>query len=208
MGLMATAKGNDYVPPEENIYNAVCVGVYDLGTHNTNFGVQHQVYINWELDAKRDDGKPYTIGTKMQPSLHKKANFRKLIESWFGKRLTEEQARQGFDCMKLLGQGCQIQVMHKTMPDGRVFANVGNVIKLGTGMKPLAPSTKPTSFSFDDNGKSIPPGVPEWISKQIMGSLEWTRGNDSNQGSGNPVHDEFMKDDPTYAPDNGEPIPF
>lgn len=211
MGIMASAKGTDYKPPEENIYNAVCVGVFDLGTHSTNFGIQHQIYIMLELECKRDDGKAYTIGTKLQPSLHKKANFRKLVEGWWGKKFTEEQAKQGFDCMQLLGKGCQVQVMHKTMPDGRVFANIGNIIKLGNGMSPLSPTIKLSSYSIEDNGKNIPADVPEWISKQVMESLEWKRGKVGSQAK-EEIHNKFMEDnEPSFAANEavaGGEVPF
>lgn len=177
MGLLAKNDGPAYTPPAEDLYGAVCIGVFDLGMQKTQFGNKHQIFLLWEIDSEKDDGSRHTVGRKYSPSLHEKAVFRQLLQSWSGRNVTEQEEHDGFDVLKLLGKPCQLQIIHHNS-NGKVYANVGSVTKLGKGMQALKPSKNPVSFTFDDNGRAIPEGVPEWIVKQIHASINWQSSED------------------------------
>jgi len=198
MGLMAKSSGEDYVLPPEDIHNAVCIGVWELGRLQTQYGIKHQVYLRFEIDAQQEDGKRYQVGRKYSPSLHEKATFRQLLESWSGAKLTKEAAKAGYDVLRLLGKPCQLQVIYADY-DGKTYANVGSVTKLGKGMAALKPSVPLSSFTFEDNGKTIPESVPEWIKKIIMSTVNW---QSIKEGAS-------QDNEPEYAPDEDpNSIPF
>lgn len=166
MGLTATNKGN-YTPPPADVHLACCVGVYDMGTQVTNFGAKKQVKLVWELDCLKDNGQRYTISKDFTPSMNEKAALRKLIESWSGKKLTDEQSKE-FDIGTLLGKSCQLQVIH----NGE-YANVGAIIKLPANAQPMKPVSPLVSYDMDRDGRNIPDGTPEFVKKKILAAQEW-----------------------------------
>lgn len=172
MGINAKSKGGNYIPAPADVHNAICVGVYDLGTQLGNFGPKRQLCLLWELDCKKDDGKNFVVSRRYGLSLHPKAEFRKLLESWSGRKVTQEEEDNGFDAAKLLGRPCALQIIHNSS-NGNTYANVGSVTKLMKGMNPMKPTVVPSSYSVEDDGKNIPAGVPEWIQKLIKESQEW-----------------------------------
>lgn len=197
MGILATAKATDFQPHPEGIHLASCIGVFDLGLQRTNFGNKSQVCLLFETEVTRDNGERMTISIKFAPSLHEKATFRKMLESWSGKKVTPQMEKEGFDCMKLLGKPCQLQVIHHDSA-GKIYANIQSILPLGKGQTSLTPSKELMSFSFADHGKNIPANVPQWVADKIKQSINW-------QGGIEP-HDE-----PEFAADdavNGGQIPF
>ena len=65
------------------------------------------------------------IGRTFTASMSEKANLRKLIESWFGKKFPNDEAAADFDCTKLLGYKCLLNVTH-TEKGQKTYANVAN----------------------------------------------------------------------------------
>ena len=200
MGLIAKDKGGgDFTPIPEDLHLAVCYGIWDLGTQFSERWQKssHKVVIVWEIPGCRGeferDGKkmnlPRAISKQYRLSLHKKADLRKDLESWRGKKFSDEELR-GFDLKKLLGKPCQIQVLHNKVED-KIYANIAAITKAPSGMK-LTPENPLTFFSFEES-HDIPESTPEWIRDIIERAEEFGR--------------EDMPDD--YEPaQNGEEIPF
>ena len=171
-------------PVEPGVYIGVCYGVVDLGTHtNPTFNVEkHQVLITWELpDARADfekDGEmvnqPRVISRRYTLSLSDKANLRKDLESWRGRKFTPDEL-EGFDLRAILGKPCQLQVVHETSKDGRMFANVATIMALPKGMSAPAKTENPqVYFSLEDAVENPElPEVPDWVKKIITESKEW-----------------------------------
>lgn len=189
MGLTAKDKGGtDFTPIPEDLHLAICYGIWDLGSQFTQFSdhPSHQVVIIWEIPGYRGefekDGKkvnlPRVISQKYTLSLHEKANLRKVLESWRGKKFTEEELK-GFDLKKLLGVPCQIQVLHNVKGD-KTYANVGAIIKAPPQTK-LTPENPMAFFSFEDN-MGIPDNTPQWISDLIKKAEEYTGGHQDTSG--------------------------
>jgi len=180
MGLMAKDKGGgDFTPIPEDLHLAVCYGIWDLGTQFSEKWSKtiHKVVIVWELPNCRGeferDGKmidlPRAISKTYTVSLHKKADLRKDLESWRGKRFSEEELK-GFDLKKLLGAPCQIQVIHNKVDD-KTYSNIAALTKAPTGTK-IKPENPVTFFSFEEQ-TDIPINTPQWISDLIKASEEW-----------------------------------
>lgn len=181
MGLIAKDKGGgDFTPIPEDLHLAVCYGIWDIGTQfSERYGRSvHKVVIVWELPSCRGeferDGQmknlPRAISKRYRISLHKKSDLRKDLESWRGRKFTEEELK-GFDLHRLLGASCQIQVLHNNV-DGKTYANIAAITKAPTGTK-LVPENPLKFFSFEEGGQ-IPEGTPEWIKDLIRQSEEFS----------------------------------
>lgn len=208
MGLHAKDKGDgkDIDPVKQGMHQAICYGVYDLGTQfNEVFGnTSHQSYLQFELPSERleieKDGEklnlPRTISLMTRLSLHEKSNLRKHLETWRGKAFTREEL-QGFNLEKLLGVNCILQILHKTKND-KTYANISAIMPLTKLEKKMTPENQLAFFSFEDGG-DIPENTPEWIVKIIHKSEEWKQIN--NPGLEEPLQepegfgDESMGDD-------------
>lgn len=212
MGLTVKETGGNFTPVSEGLHQAVCYGLYDLGTqYNATFGKSaKKVLVAWEIPGERidveRDGKmvnlPRAISRQYTQSLHEKSQLRKDLESWRGKAFTEQEL-EGFDLTKLLGANCMIQVIHKHK-DSKTFANVANVVSLPRNMPKLNLENPKKYFSFDEHTE-IPEGTPDWIKDIIKASDEWEQiagGND-----GNPIQEPSPFDD-APPPDDMDEIPF
>ncbi len=127
-----------FTPAPEGVHAAVCVDVADLGMVTGQFGTKHTLKVVWEIEAKMDDGKPFTVSKRYTATLNEKGNLAKDLKSWRGKPFTPEELK-GFDTEKLINVPCQVVVQHNER-DGQVYGNVTTVIK-AQGVK-LAPTGK------------------------------------------------------------------
>lgn len=205
--FLARNDGPVYTPPPEDNYSSVCVGVYNLGLQETKFGPKHQVFLNWQIDLEKEDGSRHVVGNKYTLSLYELATFRKMVEAWFGTKITPEQEKEGIDPRKFLGKPCLLQIIHAHgtgAKANRVYANVGAVTKLMKGIQPLEPNIKLTSYSFSD-GLNIPEETPKYVAQLIQKSRQWmvlqNQANRANNDDGAP---HFAADD---AVDDGT-VPF
>ena len=185
MSLTAKEKsGADLEPIPAGVYVAVCYGLIDLGTHhNATFGNEaHKVLIQWEVpdvrgDFERDGEKvnlPRAISKRYTLSLSEKANLRRDLESWRGRKFTAAELA-GFDLKAIMGTACQLQVTHDTNKEGRTFAAVAAIMALPRGYKGPKPENPLAFFSFEEAGAAptMPADLPEWVQKIIAESREW-----------------------------------
>lgn len=118
-----------FTPCPEGLHQAVCVDVIDLGIVASKFGDKPKVRLVWQIaavnagtDRRFDVRKLYTL------SLHDKAQLRKDLEGWRGKKFADAEIVNGFNLERLLGANCQIQVVHDAGDDGAVWANVAAIV--------------------------------------------------------------------------------
>jgi hypothetical protein len=185
MSLTAKEKnGLEIEPIPAGVYAAVCYSVIDLGTHpNPTFGNEtHKVLIQWEVPEVRGEferdgvksNKPRAISKRYTLSLSEKANLRRDLESWRGRKFTPQQLT-GFDLQTLLGAACQLQIVHETNKEGRTYATIAAIMALPKGMPRLKPENPLTFFSFEEAGQQpeLPDGLPEWVANIVHESKEW-----------------------------------
>lgn len=127
MAIYATNKGSDFEPAPEGLHRAVCCDVVELGIIDTGFGRKRMIQIRWQIEERRKDGKPFLVLQRYAPSTHPKANLRRDLESWRGKKFTEEEV-QKFDVESILGKNCQLNVVHRPRAEGGVWANVTAIV--------------------------------------------------------------------------------
>lgn len=193
MGLIAKKENNvDFEPIPEGIHNAICYSIVDLGNqyNETYDKYSHKVCITWELTDQRinieKDGQAYNlpraISVQETLSLGEKANLYKLLISWRGRNFTDKEL-EGFDLKKILGVGCQIQVLHNVTKKNnktKTYANVANVLPLPQGTKANKPENPLCCYEMPLNEQGrlvtsteIPDEVPEWLQKKIQASREF-----------------------------------
>lgn len=137
MALMVKDNKTAFTPAPEGLRQAVCVDVVDLGMVTDQWGTKHKAELVWQLDQKNPEtGKRFTVRKRYTLSLHQKAVLRIDLESWRGKKFSNEEL-DGFDLEKLLGINAQVQVVHTLADNGRVLSNVRAVVPIGKGMTKL-----------------------------------------------------------------------
>lgn len=136
VGYIQESTGGDFKPTPEGQHVMVCCRVIDLGTQETTFNgeTKHQrkVLISWELPNERtDDGKPMMHSEKFTWSFHEKANLRKTLEAWRGKRFRDEDFAgppNGFHIKNVIGVPCYGQIIHEQGQNGKTYANLSSVM--------------------------------------------------------------------------------
>jgi len=176
MPLLVTAKsGADIEPVPEGLHLAVCVGLYDVGTiHSDLFGRDaRKVILQFEFpELPPLDSGPRIMSRQFTMSLNAKAKLRAFLETWRGRKFTEQELA-GFDLEKLLGEPCQAQVMHSVKEDGRTSANITTAIPAPKGVRPVA-SIKPYLFTVDAlTAPVLPDSMQEWIKELVKTSAQW-----------------------------------
>lgn len=193
-----TGGNGGFDPIPAGVHRAVCCGIIDLGTqYNKVYDkAQHRVMIQFELpderiefekDGQKQEG-PRLMSKEYTASLGAKANLRKDLEAWRGRAFTKEEL-DGFDLANIMGKGCMLNVVHNEN-NGKTYANINGIMPLYKGMEPPQ-AEKQLSFSFDEDGDSIPADLPQWIVDKIMAAQEFNHGKPSDEA---PREGAFAKD--------------
>lgn len=124
----------EYTPAPEGLHQAVCIDVVELGLVTTQYKgapyTRRCSEIRWVIEEKDPKtGKPHMLLRRFTESLSTKGHLRPFLESWRGKKFTNEELK-GFDIEKLVGANCQIQVIHNISNDGETYANVQAVVPI------------------------------------------------------------------------------
>jgi hypothetical protein len=160
--------GKDFEPCPAGLFQAVCVDVVDLGVQESPFKDErtgktkfvHKISIRWQVEVeddegnpvRRDDGKRFLVSQFYTLSLNEKANLRRDLESWRGKRFTEEEINEGFDVERLVGANCLLNLVHSE--DGK-YANVKAVLPI----KAKTPKIDPEGYDRVKDREDTPAQV-------------------------------------------------
>lgn len=184
MGKTVSEKTPFQTKIPEGTHQAICVGVFDLGTvHNKTFNKDaNQVLLLWELyELENEEGFPLTIHKMYTASLSKKSNLRADLTSWRGRAFTPAEL-EGFDLSAVLGKPCQLLILHNAV-DGSVYANIQSVSSVPRGLVVPKPKNTPVSFTFGED-TAVPHGTPEWVEAKIKSAPEWA---ELVEGKGRPA---------------------
>jgi len=192
--ILSASSGERELHPE-GMHPAVCIMMAGIGTQMTPFKnedgtdkVQKKMILSFETEHGIVS-KEYTM------SLSDKANLRAHLESWRGKKFTQEEL-EGFDPEKLLGKTCTVQVMHN---DKGTFANIQNVLPETKKFK----ATKPTIlYDIENHTDEVFDRMPSWVQDKAKDSFEW---KEIAKNAKPPLTTEFSDSDEPI--DSGD-IPF
>ena len=164
--------GGTFESVTEGLHPATCIALIDLGDQYSEMydKSSHKAILMFEVhdEAITIDGedKPKWISKEYTLSLSEKANLRKDLESWRGRKFTKEEL-DGFDVKNILSKPCQIQVLHNE----KKYANIASIVSWPKGMP--APEIKSELLYYEIHDEKAFAKIPEWIQKKIKESETW-----------------------------------
>jgi len=191
---IAKEKGGDFVPAPAGTHVARCVDVISLGTQTSElYPASFKVMIGWELPDEmliRSDTKeemPMKVSKEFTLSLSKKANLRKILESWRGRAFTAAEL-EGFEVSGVLDVPCLLSIIHKTSSQGKTYAAIESVSRLAKGMVCPPRVHGLIRYEVEQGKNAVFQQLPEWIQKKILACEEW-------------VHPAIDREEPEPQPD-------
>ena len=166
------------IPPvEPGTYFAVCIGAVDLGeqetTYNNKTRYANQLQIIFELPSEliEIDGEeqPRQLSRRFSVSLSTKSNLRKFIETWYGKKFTDDAIRE-FDTRELLGKPAMLSVV--LSEDGN-YANIASAAALPKGMEAPKAKSELIDFDVEEWDDEAFRKLPEWLQELIKKSTQY-----------------------------------
>lgn len=143
-----TAKGNDakFRPHEEGQFVAQCVDTIDLGERVEEFAGKPKklspkcaiVFRTGETNP--ETGEPIDVAKEFTVSMGEKANLRKFLEAWRGKKYTAEQVAEGVPLHKLTGNFGLLSVEHRLSGGGKTYANIAAIVGVPKQMAESLPT--------------------------------------------------------------------
>jgi hypothetical protein len=119
-----------------------------------------------------EDGKPFVVNWKGTASIGDKANLRKILESWRGKKFTSTEL-ECFELKNILGKPCLINLVEKKATTGdKVYINVDTVNPLMKNQTAPNIVNPMVDFSIDSIGGEEFEKCYDWVKKIIMESDE------------------------------------
>ncbi len=129
------AKGSksSFTPHPEGQYLAQCVDTIDMGEKVEQYQGQppkivHKCVLVFRTGEKNEQGQPLDIGKEFTVSMGDKANLRKALEQWRGKKYTEKDITEGVPLHKLANQWALITVEHKISGGGNTYGNINAIV--------------------------------------------------------------------------------
>jgi hypothetical protein len=157
------------------MHRAVLTSVIDIGVQpsgNPKFPDRNKVMLGFQIpDERRDDGAPFIAYGTYTFSMDKKANLRKLVESWAGKSFPDNETAFEFELSSLLGRACQINIAHQAKGD-KTYANITGVVPLSKGQE--KPNAEGGLTLFDRSAADaddVYETLPEWIRNRIDAAI-------------------------------------
>lgn len=153
--INARSEESKFKPHPEGTLAAVCVDVIDLGKKVDEWQGKTKVQPKCALvfmtgKTNPDTGDLHDVSIEFTVSMGDKSNLRRFLESWRGKKYTEEQAEKGVPIHKLAGQPALITVEHHQSSKGRTYARILSVSPLPEGLlPPTLPEYKRAPFWAD-----------------------------------------------------------
>lgn len=158
--------GGDFERPDPGIYPARLIAVVDMGTHTRVFGgkatTNRKLFLTWELCGEADSqGNYYLVGQDFSLSLHPKANYRKLVEAWIGRTMTDGQE---FNITEMVDKPCCVTISEGISGSGTKFTEISSVGPVMRGLNVPQRQRDPFIFtvnSLHSSGDTI--DIPDWM---------------------------------------------
>ncbi len=169
MAFNVSGKNTNFTPAPAGTHIAVCCQLIDLGIQHSDFYNKddEKIMLGWELCNVLDEEskKPKMVWKQFTRSLGKKANLRKDLENWRGRKFSGEELA-AFDISKLLGAGCMLSIIHQDN-EGTTYANVDAIMALPTGTPRPQVQGKTILFDIDAWNDELFAGFSENLQAKI-----------------------------------------
>jgi len=178
-------EGKKFEPVPAGAHPAICYMLVDLGTHhNPKFDkTARKAVIGFEfpeITERRADGSEFrrSLSKRYTVSMHEKSSLRGMLESWRGKKFSDEELAE-FDLKSILGKPCLVNVI-TSMVDGRERSDIQSIGPLPKSMQNAYKlDGSVVYYSMEDNGFELPEALPEWIKTAISESIEFKKAAES-----------------------------
>lgn len=177
----------EYQSAPAGTHFAICNMVVDIGVQATTYQGEEketpQLILRWEIPDERvkyeKDGEeregPQGISATYSNYLSEKANLRKVVEGFLGRKLSDAETRT-FDISQLAGKACLIMVTHKPGKAGKVYANVTGVMQVGKSDRERAKTAKPEIpvlvYSPSEHDQATYERLPKWIKDKLAQRID------------------------------------
>jgi hypothetical protein len=85
------------------LHKAQITSIEPLNEVETPFGIKDMISIIVQTEITDEEGKPYTLATRFNRSLHEKASLRITLERLNARKFTPEQLHEEIDLESFLG---------------------------------------------------------------------------------------------------------
>jgi hypothetical protein len=174
-------KERELIPAET--HQAVCYSIIEIGTEEFVYMGEtkksKKVKITFELpnelrvfDEEKGE-QPMVIGKDFTISLSEKSNLRAFLESWRGKKFTDDELK-GFDLSNLIGANCLIVVGQEVnQKNGKTYNSLMSISPLMKGMKKADPINQTILLSYSDFDWSVYDALPNFIKEKMANTPEF-----------------------------------
>jgi len=196
--LIVSKSDKEYEPYPVGLVPAICMNYFDVGLqHGYNGKVQHKLVVLWELEARRSDGKHFTVTKKYTACLEEKANLTKDLVSWRGVAFTAAELR-GFNLDAIKGKPCLLNLVQKSKQNGDPFVEVSAIARADRSWRPFQVETAPDY-------------IPDWVAGLIESQLKRPAPDPARRDTpvdGRAEYQRASYSSPRSAPDGYDDIPF
>jgi len=123
MSLIVKHDPSEYSLCPEGLHKAQITSIEPLNDVETPFGIKNMVSVIVQTEITDEGGKPFTLATRFNRSLHQKASLRQFLERLNGRKFTTEQLHEGIDLLAFVDRRCKILVVHNPTEE-RTYANI------------------------------------------------------------------------------------
>ncbi len=206
MAIIAEKKeGGNFQQVEPGMYVARCYSMIEIGTVETEFNGEkkkaHKVSITWELPSelatfREEKGEePFVVSKTYTLSMHEKSTLRKDLESWRGKGYTDEEAKR-FDITKLLGQPCNLNVIHVPGKEaGKTYVQIASISPLMKGQTAPDQINPIRVLSYDEFNWDVFEKLSDYMKDKLRASDEFRKMQEPNQTRDEKSGDDTNPDD-------------
>lgn len=176
-----------------------CVDVIDLGERVEDFPgrpakIARKGALVFASGERKEDGTLHTVSAEFTLSSHEKASLRLALESWRGRKYSDDELDAGLPLHKLTGQLALVLVEHATSKGGRTFAKPRAITPVPKAMRQFAPDVSDYTRApyWEDRKAEYAAGVRKFR---------------TDHGGATADHDSTFADLPTTG-DTGDDLPF
>jgi len=134
--------GGDFKNLPAGTHMAVCTQIVDIGLQSGSAmypSPKQKVVMRFEVPSERiefdNKDAPAVIMKEFTASMSEKSTLRKWLESWRGKKFTDDEASD-FDVAKILGQSVMLSVVSETK-NGKERSNIAGFSAMPKGIPPV-----------------------------------------------------------------------
>jgi len=113
--LIVKQEKREFEKIKPGLINAICVGVWNIGKQKIEFQgevkFKQQIIIGFEVQQRHSEkDEPMLQLSKFNMSLHEKSKLGPMIESWFSKKLSDNE-RYNYDLKQIVGKKCTLNLI-------------------------------------------------------------------------------------------------